>query len=143
MSLITKAIPKIIGGFAGAALLYDTWSDGTRRGIARAKTSLAQMNVDSFVGNMSGSGSTLENGLQKWHQRHVMDSKLLSGFVKVKEGAFALGKELINNAIPIGLAAGAIIGAPIVAIPCAGLLLALGIKTMLFDVMGFGKKATG
>ena len=149
-----KKIPKTkiaavgIGLAAGIITLYSILKDGSEKGIRNAKEDMGEYYLNLFTKSQTlPKYSNLLNGIRNNIRKFLFDNPIYPEYVKAKNTTFSIAGEVVNNGIPVVLAAGAVspllINNPIsagVSIVCAGLLLIGGAKTVLVDVFGIGKK---
>ncbi|MDD3014346.1 MAG: hypothetical protein PHC34_11645 [Candidatus Gastranaerophilales bacterium] len=109
-------------------------------GLSEARAQENERITDVFIKQNSGDANVLGEGVKKWYLEILMDQKILPVYYKIKNVGHALAKETTKYAIPLGLAAGAWSGLPVVSQVCAGALVLLGAKFFLTDVMGIGEK---
>jgi hypothetical protein len=135
MSGISKAIA------VGAALVSISAisKNSSLLGLAEAKAKQGEFMTDEFLKHNSGDADVLKEGVKKWYWNTLLDDKYMETYYKIKNVAHQAVKQTSNYGIPLILSAGAWFGGPVAPI-CAGLLLLLGAKFVITEVMGVGKK---
>ncbi len=134
---------KGLGVLTAGLVLYDAHKNGLMTGVRNAKSNISDTIVDQYINsNNISKVSTVELNTKKTWFRFIMDNNVKEavdsslGYVKGAWDSF------VSDIIPATLATGAILSKKnSKSGKLFGLgLVAYGVKYMLYDVMGIGKR---
>ena len=134
---------KGLGVLTAGLVLYDAHKNGLMTGVRNAKSNISDTIVDQYINsNNISKVSTVELNTKKTWFRFIMDNNVKEavdsslGYVKGAWDSF------VSDIIPAALATGAILSKKnSTSGKLFGLgLVAYGVKYMLYDVMGIGKR---
>lgn len=143
-----------IAGLTAAGIVgYNLIKDTPQKIRRESREELAETYTNLFESSQTTSKYSNLNSKMKGAVRDkIFDSRIYSAYVKVKNAVCTTAGELVNNAVPIILATGAMgaekitkymevpkAGKP-VAFGCTALLVASGIKTLFTDIFNFRQK---
>ena len=135
----TSLLARTAGLAGAAAILYDSHKCGQSDAKVREYTESTDVLIKQFNDSkISNSRSTIVSKLQDGFFNIQLNSGI-NGFLANTKGYISgFGNNVLNNAIPLALSAGALFlkkGSKL----CAAGLAACGVKTLLYDVMGIGR----
>lgn len=135
----TSILAKTAGLAGAAAILYDSHKCGQSDAKMLESTEAADVLIKQFNNSkISNTRSTIVSKLQDGFFNIQLNSGVSGFMANLKGYASGFGNNIVNNAIPLALSAGALFlkkGSKL----CAAGLAACGVKTLLYDVMGIGR----
>ena len=143
-SNIVRIGSKIIGAGAAIMLVRDAISYGKEIGTERANAEWSTFASDVYIKHQIGDMNPEVDGLKKWYRTYILDSSIYTTYLAAKNVVCSTFERLAHLAIPIGLAAGALLtkvgkSSNPVGILCALGLMLYGAKTVVSDILGWTK----
>ncbi|EKE04345.1 MAG: hypothetical protein ACD_20C00085G0002 [uncultured bacterium] len=133
-------IPKLIGIGGSILLIGDAAKRASRKAVEQTKSDLTSGISDVYVKHQTAQiDSPLLEKIKTGFRKYSLDSKVLSGILTAKNLVTSSVKSVATYAVPLGLAAGAVLTPPPINAICAGLFLAGGAAVFGREVLGLGK----
>ncbi|MFH0703254.1 MAG: hypothetical protein V2B14_06965 [bacterium] len=132
---------KVIGMLSLGLYTLHSITRGVRMGNRRTKRQMGQFLTDTFVMHQfAPKENILIEKVKKAWNNYIFDENMLTYFAKIVNVLSSCVKETVKNTVPFALALGAaFVNQPLVSGICASILLVLGGKVLLKDVLGFNK----